>query len=62
MKVKVKNKTYQFNIKLKAKELLRKLNLQSQSSIVVRNGEVITEDEYIQPEDEVEIIDAISGG
>ncbi|RLE13699.1 thiamine biosynthesis protein ThiS [Candidatus Aerophobetes bacterium] len=62
MKVKVKNKIYQFNIKLKAKELLRKLNLQSQSSIVVRNGEVITEDEYIQPEDEVEIIDAISGG
>jgi len=46
--------TYSFQVIL--------IKLQSQSSIVVRNGEVITEDEYIQPEDEVEIIDAISGG
>jgi len=62
MEVKVRDKIYRFNQKLRAGELLQKLNLQPQSNIVIRNGEVITEDEYIEPEDEVQIINAISGG
>jgi len=62
MEVKVRDKIYRFNQKLRARELLQKLNLQPQSNIVIRNGEVITEDEYIEPEDEVQIINAISGG
>ena len=41
---------------------MRKLNLQSQSTLVICNGEVVTEDEYLNPEDEVEIINVISGG
>ncbi|RLE15038.1 thiamine biosynthesis protein ThiS [Candidatus Aerophobetes bacterium] len=62
MKVKIQDKTYQFNSKIRVKELLRKLNLQSQSTLVICNGEVVTEDEYLNPEDEVEIINVISGG
>ena len=62
MKVKVQDKTYQFNSKIRVKELLKKLNLQSQSTLVICNGEVVTEDEYLNPEDEVEIINVISGG
>lgn len=62
MRVKVQDKTYQFNSKIRVKELLKKLNLQPQSTLVICNGEVVTEDEYLNPEDEVEIINAISGG
>jgi len=62
MKVKIQDKTYQFNSKIRVKELLKKLNLQSQSTLVICNGEVVTEDEYLNPEDEVEIINVISGG
>ncbi|HHF98447.1 MAG TPA: MoaD/ThiS family protein [Candidatus Aerophobetes bacterium] len=62
MKVKVGNKVYQFDSKMRGIDLLKKLNLQPQSNIIIKNGEVITEDEYIEQNDEVEIINAISGG
>jgi len=62
MKVKVGNKVYQFDSKMRGIDLLKKLNLQPQSNIIMKNGEVITEDEYIEQNDEVEIINAISGG
>jgi len=60
--VKVRNKVYQFDSKMRGIDLLKKLNLQPQSNIIIKNGEVITEDEYIEQNDEVEIINAISGG
>jgi len=60
--VKVGNKVYQFDSKMRGIDLLKKLNLQPQSNIIMKNGEVITEDEYIEQNDEVEIINAISGG
>jgi len=62
MRVTVGSKTYHFQDRLKVEELLDKLNLHPQSNIVIRNGEIVTEDEYLEPEDEVEIIHAISGG
>lgn len=62
MKVYVGSKTYNFQGRLKVEKLLHKLNLHPQSNIVIRNGEIVTEDEYLEPEDEVEIIHAISGG
>jgi len=62
MKVKIGNKVYQFDSKMRGIDLLKKLNLQPQSNIIIKNGEVITEDEYIEQNDEVEIINAISGG
>lgn len=60
--MKVGNKVYQFDSKMRGIDLLKKLNLQPQSNIIMKNGEVITEDEYIEQNDEVEIINAISGG
>lgn len=60
--MKVGNKVYQFDSKMRGIDLLKKLNLQPQSNIIIKNGEVITEDEYIEQNDEVEIINAISGG
>ncbi len=48
--------------KLKAKDVIRKLGLSPLSSLVVKNGEVISEDDYVEEGDEVRVINAISGG
>lgn len=48
--------------RLKAKELLRKLGLSPLSSIVVKNGEVVSEEEYVEEGDNIRVINAISGG
>ncbi|MDQ7082569.1 MAG: MoaD/ThiS family protein [Aquificota bacterium] len=37
--------------RIKAKELLRKLGLSPLSSLVVRNGEVISEEDYVTEDD-----------
>jgi|AP95_1055475.scaffolds.fasta_scaffold815775_1 sulfur carrier protein len=43
-------------------QLLRKLDLNPESHLVVVNGELVTGDRHISEEDTVEIISAISGG
>ncbi|WP_461832053.1 MoaD/ThiS family protein [Aquifex sp.] len=48
--------------KIKAKELLKRLGLSPLSSLVVKNGEVISEEEYVEEKDDVRVINAISGG
>ena len=47
---------------MKAGELLRHLGLSPLSSIVIRNDEVISEEEYVQEGDRVRVVNAISGG
>ncbi|MGC9133226.1 MAG: MoaD/ThiS family protein [Nanopusillaceae archaeon] len=44
------------------KELLDMLNLPSSRFIVVKNGEIITEDEEINDGDYIKILDSVSGG
>ncbi len=48
--------------KIKAKELLEFLGLSPLSSLVIKNGEVVPEDEIIEEKDEVRVVNAISGG
>ena len=63
IKVLYRGKEYEFpEKKLKAKELIRKLGLSPLSSLVVKNGEVISEEDYVEEGDEVRVINAISGG
>ncbi|MBI4469209.1 MAG: MoaD/ThiS family protein [Acidobacteria bacterium] len=45
-----------------AKRLLEKLDVLPETVVVVRNEEIITEDEMIEAQDEVELIRVISGG
>ncbi len=47
---------------IRAVELLRKLDLSPLSSIVIRNGEVVSEKDILKEGDEVRVINAISGG
>ena len=63
IKVLYRGKEYEFpEKKLKAKELIRRLGLSPLSSLVVKNGEVIPEEDYVEDGDEVRVINAISGG
>ena len=48
--------------KVKAKDLLKAMNLSREYAFVVVNGEVVEEDFYIEEGDQVRVINAISGG
>ncbi len=48
--------------KVKAKDLLKAMNLSREYAFVVVNGEVVDEDYYIKEGDQVRVINAISGG
>lgn len=44
------------------KELLNKLNISNESVILVKNNNIVLEDETITDEDEVKLLSVISGG
>ncbi len=48
--------------KVKAKNLLKTMNLSREYAFVVVNGEMVEEDFYIKEGDQVRVINAISGG
>jgi len=48
--------------KVKAKDILKKLNLSRDYAFVVKNDEIVDLDEHITPSDKVKVINAISGG
>ena len=43
-------------------ELLDKLNILSETALVARDGNIITEDEEISNEDSIKLLSVISGG
>lgn len=46
----------------KVKDLLNQLKLNPESFLVVRNSEVITEEDVLQDQDKIELLSVISGG
>jgi len=50
------------NEKIKAVDILKALGLSSEFAFVVKNGELAQEDEPINPEDDIKVVNAISGG
>jgi len=46
----------------KVKDLLDHLKLNPEAFLVVRNNEVVTEEEILQDQDKVELLSVISGG
>lgn len=62
MKVKFRDQTFEFDRDMTVRELLEELNLSPESTIVVKEDEVLTEDEKLSKDDEVRVISAISGG
>ena len=65
MKIFIRNplpRTLELTGKRKVKKLLADLELNSESHIVIRRQELLTNDVVLYDDDEVEIISAISGG
>ncbi len=48
--------------KVKAYDILKALGLSAEHAFVVKNGELVPEDETITPEDKIKVVNAISGG
>ncbi|BAI80085.1 conserved hypothetical protein [Deferribacter desulfuricans SSM1] len=46
----------------KVKQLFKELNLKENSVIVVRNDELLTEDDILNDGDKIKIISVVSGG
>ncbi len=46
----------------KAKDVLRELNLLVEAHLVIRGDDLVTEDEILSDEDQIEIRPVISGG
>lgn len=46
----------------RVKEVLRELNLVVEAHLVIRNAELVTEDEHLSDRDTIEIRPVISGG
>ncbi len=65
IKVKYRNQIKEIEIKkekIKAEDILKALGLSSEYAFVVKNGEVVPEDEIITELDDIKVINAISGG
>ncbi len=48
--------------KLSPKDILKFLGLSEEYAFVVKNGEIVLLNTSISPEDEIEVINAVSGG
>ena len=44
------------------KEILRKLNLSKDYAFVIVNGEIAEENQTVSPQDDIRVVNAISGG
>ncbi len=62
MQVTYRDKQFTFEETMTVQQLLKKLRLLPESVLVVRNGQLITEDHHLAPEDVVKIVAVVSGG
>jgi len=62
MKVYYKRREFRFDESMSALKLLKKLSLSANEVVVVKNGTIVTEDEMLSRDDEVKIINTVSGG
>lgn len=61
-KVTLRNKTYDFEGDTNVRKILKRININPESYLVVRNGKLLTEDDVIKDGEEIKIIAVISGG
>jgi len=58
----LRRQTWEVEAGITARELLKRLDLNPQSYLVTRDGELISEDTIIQPGDKIRLVAVISGG
>ena len=62
MQVIYREKQFTFDEAMTVQQLLKKLKILPESVLVVRNGQLLTEDRSLAPEDSVKIVPVVSGG
>ena len=48
--------------KMRVKDLLKNLDLNPESHIVIRDGEILTSDQWLEEDDSIQVVSAVSGG
>lgn len=54
--------TYEVEDGLTVKEALIKIGLEPQLYLAVRNGQLVTEDQKLKPDDNIKLVAIVSGG
>ena len=61
-KIIIRNNEYEIRQGMTIRKALQKLNIDPDSVLITRSGELITDDEIIQLNDEIKLVPVISGG
>lgn len=62
MDITYRSRYWAFDETLTVAQLLNRIDILPESVLVVRNGQLVTEDQFLKPEDTVKIVAVISGG
>jgi sulfur carrier protein ThiS len=58
----LRKQEYQVKPGMDLRSVLRKIGVDSEAVLAIRNGEMITDDEILSPGDQVKLVHVISGG
>jgi sulfur carrier protein ThiS len=62
IKIKLRDHEYQLEGELSLNKALKRLNIPNNSILAIRNGSLLTEDEILRDNDQIELVAIISGG
>lgn len=62
MKVRYGEREYEYQERMTARQLLDRLGILPETVVVVKNEEIVTEDEMLEVGDEIEVVRVVSGG
>ncbi|MFW6180812.1 MAG: MoaD/ThiS family protein [Spirochaetota bacterium] len=62
LEVVYRNRTYRFGKKMTVARLLQELDLNPETVMVAREGELVTKDQHVLPGDKVRVLPVVSGG
>jgi len=62
IKIKLRDREYQLEGELSLNKALKRLNIPNNSILAIRNGSLLTEDEILRDNDQIELVAVISGG
>jgi len=62
MIVRMRNQTFEFAQAMTVRQLLEKIDMLPEAVVVVRDEEILTEDDVLRDPDVVEVVPVISGG
>lgn len=62
MEVLYRGKTYRFEERMSALKLVRLMGLSWEEVLVLREGNILTEDDMVSPGDSIRVVAVVSGG